>query len=162
MKTLIRKINTKSLLCIVLLTILALCSCNKNEYEPMGIRIPMKWEKTNYLQTEDNGKEYYVVSPEGGTFKFKCTNYNGILLERITNESEMYPIYPNLNMTPEERQNVVKLGSFSSDVCDVTIDNGLVEITFKPNSNEQRKVEVAVYTGDVFGSFYFIQDASQK
>lgn len=159
MKTLISMICRKFILVILSLSMLSLFSCNKIE-ENMEWE-PMKWEKTNYSQTEDNGREYYVVSPEGETLKFKCTNYKGMWISHIIQEGEMY-LYPNSNMTPEERQNVVKLGSFSSDVCDVTIDNGLVEITFKPNSNESRKVEMRVTAGDIFYSFYFIQDASQK
>ena len=161
-KTLTNMINRKFFLVILSLTMLSLCSCEKVEEEPLGIRTPMKWEKTNYQQTEDNGKQYYVVSPEGGTLKFNCTNYKGLLLERIIDESEMNSLYPNNNMTTEEMQNVVESGSFTSDVCDVTIDNSSVEITFKPNSSESRKINVSVFIRDIFHTFNFIQDGNQE
>lgn len=158
-KTLINMINRKFILVILSLSMLSLFSCNKIE-EHMEWE-HMRWEKTNYEQTEDNGREYYVVSPEGETLKFKCTNYEGMWLSHIIQEGEMY-LYPNINMTTEEKQNVIKLGSFSSDVCDVTIDNSSVEITFKPNSNESRKVKMCVTAGDIFYYFYFIQDGNQE
>ena len=159
-KTLTNMINRKFFLVILSLTMLSLCSCEKVE-EHMEWE-HMKWGKTNYSQTEDNGTKYYVVSSEGGTFKFKCTNYEGMWLEHIIQDGEMYSIYPNTNMTTEEMQNVVKSGSFTSDVCDVTIDNSSLEITFKPNSNESRKIELLVTAGDIFHAFYFIQDGNQE
>lgn len=99
-KTLISMINRKFFLVILSLTMLSLFSCEKIE-EHMEWE-HMKWEKTNYSQTEDNGKQYYVVSPEGGTLKFNCTNYEGMWLSHIIQDGEMYSIYPNTNMTTEE------------------------------------------------------------
>lgn len=170
MKTLIRRINTKSFLCIVVLTVLSLCSCNKNEYEPMGKGIPMKWEKTNYEQIKNNEGEYYTVSPEGDSFIFKCTNYHqNISLADIIfeNGDDIWHFYQKEGLSDnpdiiDKYRNDLKNNRFSNDICDVNIEGDVVKITIKPNIESLRKITLHVAVLNNGETFNFIQDESQK
>ena len=147
MKTITNMINRKIFLFTLSLTMLSLSSCNKNEYEPMGKGIPMKWEKTNYSQIKDNEGEYYVVSPEGDSFVFKCTNY-----------------HQNISLADiiDKYRNDLKNNRFSNDICDVNIEGDVVKITIKPNIESLRKITLHVAVLNNGETFNFIQDRNQE
>lgn len=149
-KTLTNMINRKFLLVILSLTMLSLCSCEKVEEEPFGLFKPMKWESGDYTQIENKGNNYYVISPEGGTYIFNCKNYQRLYLNSITSDCNNETIRISDN------------NKFSNNICDITIEGGSICVTFKKNNNLERIIEINVQSGNAYGGLSFIQDGSQE
>ena len=63
---------------VILLMAVSLTSCDFDKKD--GDWDPMKWARTDYRETVVDRISYYDVPASGGTFTFRCTNYNSFWL----------------------------------------------------------------------------------
>mgnify|MGYP003297429757 CR=1 FL=1 len=143
MRTFIGNTKKYSSLCILVLTMISIFSCDKDE--PLGFYTPLKWESNNYSQYENNGVKYYIVSPQGENFQLKCTNHNALRLRDIIIDGNREDIELSDN------------SQFSNHICEIKIKDNFVDVAFKQNDNQLRKVEISVQSGNAYGSLHFEQ-----
>ena len=137
-----------NLLVILFVAIFTWTSCSKDD----GDWDPMKWEKYSY-QTEkmSNGEKAISVPKSGGTYTFKCKNYNHLWIENVWEEvgrqreifRYMYNDSPIIN------------GNFTATQIQ---DGSTFTITFAPNKTEKERIaHVDVSAGDTGDHFTFKQ-----
>ena len=137
------KLFATTLLATTLLSSIALSSCSKDD----GDWDPMKW-RTEVKTVKDNGTRLVQVPSKGGTYVYKCRNYNGFWLSDIK-ETEDGSTKVHYNTDRHY---------FSSPVTDVNITGNTLTVTIKPNETKKtRYVEVTVTAGDIFDTFKYKQ-----
>lgn len=158
MNTLINKIERISIFSILVLTLVALSSCTKDECELFGVSASMKWKINDYLKINENGKEYFVVPSVGGIYEFNCLNYNMLSFGDITSETEG----KSMNMFEDESLKFSDdFKHLSNDICEISIDGNTIKAKFYPNTNHKRKVNYLVVAGNSGHTFFFVQEEKQ-
>ena len=155
MKSMIQKIGKLFFLCVSVLSVLSFAACDKEEEEEMGKFEPMKWQQTDYLTTEDNETTRYVVPSEGGSFTFTCKNYDSLRLSQIKYERDGESRY-RTSSTDESFSTT----SASDEICDISVDGNIVEITSKPNTDSLLKIDVILTHAHAFGKLCFVQEGN--
>lgn len=137
-----------NLLVLSFVAIFTCSSCSKDD----GDWDPMKWEKNSY-QTEklSNGEKAISVPKSGGTYTFKCKNYNHLRIdnvwEQVDNQREIFQYMYN--------DSPVINGKFTATQIQ---DGNTLTITFAPNETEkERTAHVDVTVGDTGDHFTFKQ-----
>ena len=130
-------------------------SCTSDE--PIGKWESMKW-KYEGVSLLTKVKKVFTVPKEGGTYHFKCRNYNGFWLcsveEKVNNTVNTYD-WRNFDKTsPKSDQHNIYGGWTTAN-----IKENVLTVTIAPNkTNTKRYVTVEVSAGDIFDQFYFEQE----
>lgn len=141
-----KKTFATTLLATTLLSSIALSSCSKDD----GDWDPMKW-RTEVKTVKDEGTRFVQVPAEGGTYVYKCKNYDGFWLAEV-NEEE------NGNTKVYWSEHFTDNHNFSSAATNVNITGNTLTVTIKPNDTKKtRYVEVTVTAGDIFDTFKYKQ-----
>lgn len=135
-----------TLLATTLLSPVTLSSCSKDD----GDWDPMKW-RTETKTVKEEGTRLVQVPAEGGTYVYKCRNYNSFWLSDITEEE-------NSNVKHYYRENFTDMYNCSLPFSDTSITGNTLTITIKPNETKKtRYVAVTVTAGDIFDTFKYKQ-----
>lgn len=132
---------------------LALSSCDI--VEPRDGDWPaMKWRSDRYETVKLNGKNYYSVPIEGGSYEFICKNYAPWLSVHrfIVDDVTTYSYQDTTHM--EERWH-----HYANDWCSVDAVKDTIRVRFAPNEGRARMAFIDVTAGDVFDVFQFIQQS---
>ena len=108
---------------------------------------PMKW-KTEVKASSDG---YFHVSPQGGTFVFKCTNYSDFWITCIT---EQAPQGEENKFTPayDDHEDL----TITSNWATATRNGNTLTVTILPTTSDaNRYIKVSVQIGDAFDEFKF-------
>ena len=134
---------------------LSLSSCRSDEEEELGEFEEIKWKSTDYLTVQEDKEDYCVVSSQGDSFMFVTSNCDHLSLYQIEYESE------GEKWNRWETDNYT---SFSTDeICDVSVEDKIVEVIIEPNDGHTRKISIQVAQGfAAFGTLNFIQLGRQE
>lgn len=129
------------ILLFLFLVVLGFSSCGD---EPDGKWDEMKWINVNSLM---NVNGVYIVSESGGTYTFKCTNYNHPWISSVAVDG----IQQMLN-------NDSRL-EFDGEWCEVIFVGNELRITILPlpSSIRSRSLNIEVTAGDIFDHLQLIQ-----
>ena len=133
---------------IVLFVAFSLASCDKTEKD--GDWDPMIWKADTPAQKTDGA---WIVSPDGGTLAFSCSNYSKPWFSSADEDGESHlPPYINNLAYPK----------LSGTHFKAEIHDNKLTIVFEPNADAAvRKTSITVTAGDIFYTFKFRQDAKQ-
>lgn len=135
-------------LLLAVIGLLSMTSCSKDD----GDWDAMKWEKTSYEQvpTPSYGKAISVPKL-GGSYTFKCKNYNCIwptsIIEGDGDKS--------VRTLPENTGDPETKGGYTT----AKTEGNTLTVTFAPNETQaKRYIRVNVSAGDIFYRFVFMQE----
>lgn len=131
---------------LAIIGILSFASCSKDD----GDWNPMKWENYSYETTRlPNGTKVIRVPKSGGTFTFKCTNYNRLWIESVT---EGFNDKYVKNITSDNYTYI------ETNSTTVQAEGNTLTVTFAPNETQtEREVRVYVSVGDTGDKLVFCQ-----
>lgn len=120
-------------------------SYDENEEEPtIGLWPLMLWQPEQTLVVEN---DTYVIPAEGGLVSFVCSNYNHAWFEGYYINGKYY------RSDELYEDHMAIRGAFGYAYL---VDNRLT-ISFAPNKDAERRIEIVDTAGDVFETFYFTQ-----
>ena len=131
---------------LAVIGILSFASCSKDD----GDWDPMKWESYSYETTRlPDGTRAITVPQSGGTFTFKCTNYNYLWIESVTEGIND----KNVKNIPSDNYTYIETNSTT-----VQVEGKKLTVTFAPNDTQtEREIRVNVSVGDTGDKFVFRQ-----
>lgn len=131
---------------LAIIGILSFASCSKDD----GDWDPMKWESYSYGNTRlPDGTKAIAVPQSGGTFTFKCTNYNRLWIQCVTEGIND----KNTMNIPSDNYTYIETNSTT-----VKVEGNTLTVTFAPNETQtERKIRVNVSVGDTGDNFVFRQ-----
>lgn len=142
------------------LALLLFALCNSSCDSLDGDWDTMEWQKVVTEKVKANGESCYLIPIQGGTYQFKCKNYESfwisharILGSPLWNEKGNY-IYPE---TGDGIGNTYQ--NLSAEGIRVSIEGNTVNVIFDENQSFAKFVEVTVTAGDIFDTFRFVQDS---
>lgn len=140
-----KKLFATIILATTLLSSITLSSCTKDD----GDWDPMRW-RTEVKTVKDEGIRLVQVPAEGGTYVYKCKNYNRFWIADVTEEENgIKKVYYH---------DTDDMNKCSSPATDVNITDNTLTVTIKPNDTKKtRYVEVTVTAGDIFDTFKYKQ-----
>jgi len=103
----------------------------------------MKWKAEQTIDTENGA---YIVSSDGGTVSFVCTNYTPWLSYAVVNG--IYEINEN-----NDARHLV------GEWFEVAVEGKRMTVSFDKNPSSERVVEIMTTAGDIFHTFVFRQRA---
>ena len=115
------------------------------------------WEEMKWETSVKAGKDGIIsVGSEGGTYEFKCKNYNpwlcSILQFEDGQKSEAF--YGSTDDNQDAYQGLFMAGTWLTVKC----SGSTLTVEIKPNeSQKEHKMVVEVTAGDIFDSFVFQQ-----
>lgn len=135
------------------LLLFALCNSSCDSLD--GDWDTMEWQKVVTEKVKANGESCYLIPIHGGTYQFKCKNYESFWLSHIRilgspswNEKGDY-IHPET--AGGDHHNL------TYDGVKVSIEGNTMNVTFNENNRPAKYVEVTVTAGDIFETFRFVQ-----
>ncbi|MCR4603928.1 MAG: hypothetical protein K5683_10435 [Prevotella sp.] len=106
---------------------------------------PMKWKAE---QTVDSENGAYIISSEGGSVSFLCTNYTPWLSYAVADGNYEVHVHEN---------NDVK--HLVGEWFRVSVEGKRMTVSFDNNPSSERVVEIITTAGDIFYTFAFRQRA---
>lgn len=137
----------------VSLAAVGLTGCQHKENDLIGsvIWAPMEWE------TDVTMKGHTVtVPPQGGTYKFTCTNYTEFWLSDV--EERIFDTDRNRITVTSSRPNEDDCRNIKGEWVEVTVLGNVMTVAVAANeTGESRSATVVPTGGDIFSHFDFNQ-----
>lgn len=159
-----KMIFRNSILYSFAIALMALCNTSCSNESLDGDWDPMEWQKVTTEKVKVNGVNCYHIPIQGGTYQFKCKNYNGFWINHVrilgtpswTEANAGDYIFPEMTDGKlSDNQNI------SAEGLKVSIEGSTMNVTFDENQGVLKKyVEVSVTAGDIFDTFRFVQEPS--
>lgn len=133
---------------VILLMAVSLTSCDFDKKD--GDWDPMKWARTDYRETVVDRISYYDVPASGGTFTFRCTNYNSFWLAGTSVKDEK----GKTELLYHEEGDYKNI---TNSLITERVEGNMLTVTFPATDGVTRRFEVIVTAGDIFHTFRFKQ-----
>ena len=113
---------------------------------------PMEWSHLKYETVKVDGRSYFFVPVEGGSYGFRCKNYKPWLSDHVF-EVNGEVLHSYLEYKEPDWHH------YENEWCRVEVVNDSVKVDFQPNDGGVRKARIGVTAGDIFDDFKFIQQS---
>lgn len=122
---------------IVSIFIFSFCESRDGDWEPMKWKTDAKMDKERVIH----------VPVDGGTYVFKCKNYNNFWLSNVLEDDK--------DVSIDNKEWRYAIGEWSN----VAIEKSVMTVTVSPNDdNRSRLLKVTPTAGDIFTYFLFNQE----
>ena len=133
---------------VILLMAVSLTSCDFDKKD--GDWDPMKWARTDYRETVVDRISYYDVPASGGTFTFRCTNYNSFWLAGTSVKDEK-------GKTEHLYHEEGDYNNITNSLITERVEGNMLTVTFPATESVTLRFIAVVTAGDIFHTFRFKQ-----